>query len=42
MKLNLIFQMRRIKRVGIRDLHFLMEQEKETVRTPMLYRAYAK
>ncbi|RWS16950.1 Transcription initiation factor TFIID subunit 4-like protein [Dinothrombium tinctorium] len=35
-------QIRRLKRVNIRDLLFLMEQERETVRTPMLYRAYAK
>jgi transcription initiation factor TFIID subunit 4 len=35
-------QMRRLKRVNIRDLQFLMEQERETVRSRMLYKAYAK
>ncbi|XP_054165319.1 transcription initiation factor TFIID subunit 4-like isoform X2 [Oppia nitens] len=34
--------MRRIKRVSLKDLHFLMEMEKDTVRKPMLYRAYLK
>ncbi|XP_067125681.1 transcription initiation factor TFIID subunit 4-like [Centruroides vittatus] len=36
-------QMRpRVKRVNLRDLLFLMDQEKETVRTPLLYKAYLK
>ncbi|CAG2121960.1 unnamed protein product, partial [Medioppia subpectinata] len=34
--------MRRIKRVSLKDLHFLMETEKDTVRRPILYKAYLK
>lgn len=32
----------RVKRVNLRDLLFLMEQERETVRTPFLYKSYFK
>lgn len=35
-------QMRRFKRVNIRDLQFLMEQEREMIRSIMLYKAYVK
>lgn len=33
---------RRVKRVNLRDLQFLLEQEKSTVRSSLLYRMYAK
>ncbi|GFT45415.1 transcription initiation factor TFIID subunit 4 [Nephila pilipes] len=37
------FQVRpRVKRVNIRDLLYLMEQERETVRKPLLYKSYLK
>ncbi|KAK0082687.1 hypothetical protein PV326_007076 [Microctonus aethiopoides] len=32
----------RLKRVNFRDLMFLLEQEKETCRSPMLYKSYLK
>lgn len=32
----------RLKRVNLRDLLFLLEQEKETCRTPLLYKAFLK
>ncbi|XP_071446468.1 transcription initiation factor TFIID subunit 4-like isoform X2 [Hetaerina americana] len=32
----------RVKRVNLRDLLFLLEQEKETCRTPLLYKAFLK
>ena len=32
----------RIKRVNMRDLMFLMEQEKELNKSPLLYRSYLK
>lgn len=32
----------RIKRVNMRDMIFLMEQEKDTCRSTMLYKAYLK
>ena len=32
----------RVKRVTLRDLLFLLEQEKETCRTPLLYKAFLK
>lgn len=32
----------RIKRVNMRDLVFLMEQEKELNKSPLLYRSYLK
>ncbi|XP_053204219.1 transcription initiation factor TFIID subunit 4B-like isoform X2 [Panonychus citri] len=35
-------QIRRFKRVNIRDLQFLMEQEREMIRSVMLYKAYVK
>lgn len=31
-----------MKRVNLRDLQFLMEQEKQTVRSSLLYRTYAR
>ncbi|KAF8781798.1 transcription initiation factor TFIID subunit 4-like isoform X4 [Argiope bruennichi] len=37
------FQARpRVKRVNIRDLLYLMEQERDTVRRPLLYKSYLK
>ncbi|GFX93855.1 transcription initiation factor TFIID subunit 4 [Trichonephila clavipes] len=37
------FQVRpRVKRVNVRDLLYLMEQERETVRRPLLYKSYLK
>lgn len=42
-KLNIYhFQVRRLKRVNFRDLQFLMEQEREMVRSRMLYKSYIK
>jgi len=32
----------RVKRVNLRDLLFLLEEEKRTVRSPLLYKAYLK
>lgn len=32
----------RFKRVNVRDLMFLLEQEKETCRSTMLYKSYLK
>lgn len=32
----------RIKRVNLRDMLFFMEQERETCRSQMLYKAYLK
>ncbi|GIY93564.1 transcription initiation factor TFIID subunit 4 [Caerostris extrusa] len=37
------FQVRpRVKRVNIRDLQYLLEQERETIRRPLLYKSYLK
>lgn len=38
----ILFQIRRMKRVCMRDVLFLMEQERLTSKSPFLYKAYTK